>query len=338
VSYSYRAYGFGINSTIPIAGLESCAPDVRGGELFFETGPAPDWAIAGKILPGRVISHRPEDVETLDPSFVLTEHGQGKCFELAYSDGTCFVIDESAHRIWGTFEPPLTPEDLATYFLGPVMGFLLRQRHVTCLHASAVEIWGHAVAFSGDAGQGKSTTAAALALRGIPVLSEDIVPLEESKGCFQAVPGYPRVCLWPDSVTHLLGSPDALPRLTQVWEKRFLPLDGNRANFAAQKRLLSLIYLIAPRMENDSSPRIEKMQPREALLGLVQNTYMNWLLHGEHRANEFDTLWRLVRHTEVRRLVPHMDPRKLGALCDLILKDAEMVLSGKLTMAPLVDR
>ena len=83
----------------------------------------------------------------------------------------------------------------------------------------------------GDAGFGKSTTAAALALRGIPVCSEDIVPLAESHGQFEIIPGYPRVCLWPDSVEMLLGSQSALPLLTSTWEKRYLPLDGGRAKF-----------------------------------------------------------------------------------------------------------
>ena len=84
------------------------------------------------------------------------------------------------------------------------MGFLLRKRHVTSLHASCVEICGQGVAFSGDAGFGKSTTAAALALRGYPVLSEDIVPLKLQEEDIRAVPGYPRICLWPDSVANLL--------------------------------------------------------------------------------------------------------------------------------------
>src|SRR4029077_3802443 len=150
-------------------------------------------------------------------------------------------------RVWGTFQPPLTLEDLATYFLGPVMGFLLRQKHVTCLHGSGVELHEHAVLFSGDAGYGKSTTAAALALRGVPVLSEDILPLELIKGRFWAIPGYPRVCLWPDAVGKLLGNPGALPRLTPTWEKRFLPLDGVRGKFAGEKRPVGLIYLFGER-------------------------------------------------------------------------------------------
>jgi len=322
VSYSYRVYGVGIDSTTSIAGPDLVPQSARRTDLFLETGPEPEWARRACVSPSHVISHRPESEDGADPSFQLIEHGQAECFELAYSDGARFVVDADARRVWGTFRPPLTNADLATYFLGPVLGFILRRRHVTSLHASAVEFFGQAVAFSGDAGFGKSTTAAALALRGVPVLSEDISPLQESAGRFHLFPGYPRVCLWPDSVVHLLGSAEALPQLTPVWEKRFLSLDGVRARFSPEVLPLGLIYLFASRLDGADAPRVEEMRPREALLNLVQNTYMNWLLDREQRAVEFDTLSRLVQQVPVRRIIPHRDADRIPALCELIQKDA----------------
>ena len=326
MSNSYRAYGFGIDSETCIEGLESCEPDVEDVRLRFERGPEPEWVQCRKTLPGRIRSRLPEIERTADPSFVLTEYGNGECYELAYSDGTRFVVNGSVDRVWGTVQPPLTSEDLATYFLGPVMGFLLRQRRVTCLHASGVELNGRGVVFSGDAGYGKSTTAAALALRGVPVFSEDIVPLELTKGSIRVVPGYPRVCLWPDAVEKLVGEKEALPKLTPVWEKRFLPLDGVLAKFSAEKKALGLIYLFADRCSEESAPRIEEVRPREALLKLVQNTYMNWLLDRERRAEEFDALCKVVSEIPVRRIVAHSDATRIGILCELILADAAKTL------------
>lgn len=98
-----------------------------------------------------------------------------------------------------------------------------------------MELRGRAVLFSGDPGYGKSTTAGALALRGVPVLSDDIVPLELTGGEIWATPGYPRECLWPEAVEKLAGTVEALPRLTPVWEKQYLPLDGARGKFAGEK-------------------------------------------------------------------------------------------------------
>ena len=162
------------------------------------------------------------------------------------------------------------------------------------------------------------------------VVAEDIVVLEEAGERFLAVPGYPRVCLWPESVKMLLGSEEALPLIAAGWEKRYLPLDGQRARFAADKLPLGLVYLFADRVEEESAPRIEKLSPREALLLLVENTYMNWLLSRGQRAAEFDTLSRLVQHVPVRRIVAHVRPEKLPELCQLIVQDAgEILRSGK---------
>ncbi len=298
-------------------------------DVLLESGVEPDWVRFGLGLPGRILSHLPESADAVDPSFVLTEHGNGECFHLSYSDGTRFVVDSAARRVWGTYQAPLTADDLATYFLGPVMGFLLRKRHVTSLHASCVEICGQGVAFSGDAGFGKSTTAAALALRGYPVLSEDIVPLKLQEEDIRAVPGYPRICLWPDSVVNLLGSAQALPQLTAVWEKRYLALDGNRAKFFGEEIRLGAIYIFGHRSAEDNTPVVQPMSAREALLDLVKNTYMNWLLDREQRALEFDFLSRLVVRVPVRRITPHTDPKKIPELCSLIVSDAQSLLGKK---------
>lgn len=323
VSYSYRAYGLGVVSSHAIPGLGPArtgigAPDVE----FQQCGEPQSWVDSFLPLPNQTVSHKDEPHGSPDPSFRLIMYGQGSGYELNYSDGTRFLVDARGERVWGTYRPPLTTEDLATYFLGPVMGFLLRRRQVMSLHASAVDIGGRAVCFCGDAGSGKSTTAAAFALRGRPVLAEDIVPLREAGGQVFAVPGYPRVCVWPESAHLLLGSEDALPALTPVWEKRYLDLDGRRARFAAAELPLAVLYLLGERRSESGAPRIEAVTAAAALLYLVQNTYMNWVLDKQQRAAEFDALSRLVRTVAVRRIVPHADPAKLGELCKIIEDDA----------------
>jgi hypothetical protein len=121
----------------------------------------------------------------------------------------------------------------------------------------------------------------------------------------------------------LFGAPDALPRLTPTWEKFFLPLDGGNVKFEDQRRVVSAVYLLGARVADADAPRIETTSAREALLDLVRNTYMNWLLDRSQRAAEFHALAKLVAQVPVRRIVPHLDPGRIGALCDLIVADAE---------------
>jgi hypothetical protein len=327
VTFLYQVYGVGIESNAVISGLEPLE-NISEISLRFESGSAPEWVKDAQQLRGRVLAHRGTEETAGEPTFTLTEYGESEYYGLSYAEGASFLVNQAANRVWGAFEPPLTIEDLATYFLGPVLGFVLRQRHVTCLHASSVELHGQGVVFSGDAGQGKSTTAGALALRGVPVVAEDIVALELTESTIWVRPGYPRVCLWPDAVHKLVGDAEAFPKLTPTWEKRYLPLDGVHGKFAAQKVPLGLIYIFAGRIADANAPWVEEVNPREGLLELVQKTYMNWLLDRERRAKEFHDLWKVVGRIPVRRIFAHEDPSKIGELCDLILTDAARVLGS----------
>ena len=323
MAYPYRAYGLTLSCNTPVPALWQEHTYLKRYDIVLTLGPETDWVREARRLPSRVDHPKSGEIERDNSPFTLTSYGAGEFFELAYGHEARFFVDSAAERIWGACLPPLNQDDVATYLLGPVMGFVLRRRSVLALHASAVCIGGQAVALCGESQAGKSTTAAALALRGIPVLCEDITPLIEEHGKFQVEPGYPRVCLWPDAVEKLFGARDALPRLTPTWEKFFLPLDGGNAKFAEQRRVISAVYLLAPRVEEARAPRIETMSARAALLELVQNTYMNWLLDRRQRAAEFDALGKLVAQVPVRRIVPHLDPGRIGALCELIVTDAE---------------
>jgi hypothetical protein len=97
------------------------------------------------------------------------------------------------------------------------------------------------------------------------------------------------------------------------------------AKFQETRQPLSVVYLLAPRVSEARAPWIEDLGSREALLALVQNTYMNWLLDRDGRASEFDVLARLVTNVRVRKIVPHADPHRINAMCELIFNDAEAI-------------
>jgi hypothetical protein len=333
-SYSYRAaYGLSLSSDTPIPGLLSDKTNFVCPSLSVSLGPTPDWVRLGVSLSPSQHFPAPGTLQSDNPAFTLTSFGDDEFFQLSYSDGVRFVIDRATTRLWATYPPPLTIDDMATYLLGPVMGFILRRRNVLALHASSVSIAGQAFCLCGVAGSGKSTTAAALALAGVPVLAEDVSALREDRGALFVEPGYPRVCLWPDSVKELLGA-DGLARLTPTWEKCYLALDGGRATFESQSKPLGAVYLLSPRVSDNRAPWVEDVtNTREGLLELVQNTYMNWLLDQQQRAVEFDALSRLVKRVPIRRIVPHADASRIPALCDLIRTDAERIASGRLAVA-----
>ena len=216
---------------------------------------------------------------------------------------------------------PLTREDAATYLLGPILGFVLRRRGITCLHASAVAIDGEAIALVGSGGAGKSTTAACFAQRGYPVLCDDVSALELRGESFFVRSAYPRVCLWPNAVQSLFGRPDTLPRLTPNWEKCYLPLGADGRQFQREPLRLRAIYLLAGRSAEARVPVFERVPSASGLIALVQNTYMNYLLDPILRAREFDLLGRLLERVPLRQVTPHPNPAELPRLCEAIVAD-----------------
>ena len=246
---------------------------------------------------------------------------------LFYGDGVRFAIECRGREVWADWPDDYALEDACTYLLGPVMGFVLRLRGTVCLHASAVAIGDCAVALVGVPGAGKSTTAAAFACTGFPVLSDDVVALTDKTMQFLVQPGYPRVNLWPDSVVSLFGSEDALPRITPTWNKRYMTLGQDGHHFASNPLLLGAIYILDSRDGACSGPVVEEASAEDAFMALVANTYVNYLLDQEMRRIEFDVLSRLVSKTPIRRVRPSADPTAIFGLCDAVATDASRVIS-----------
>jgi len=324
VAVTHSAFGLLINSNLPIPGL-SVIDSNNPGDIEIRVGIPP--------FPG---NEHPEEYLFFESSY-LSESGQpilriwklanGGLLHLAYYDGVEFWLDHKGRRVWATWTETSSLEEMATYLIGPVLGFLLRLRGITCLHASAVVLESRAVAFVGSAGAGKSTTAATLAQRGCPVLTDDIVSVAEREGKSYVMPSFPFISLWPESVDALYGSVESLPRFTPDWEKRRLSLESGQLKFQKQPLSLGAIYLFGDRTDAPG-PYIEDIPAQTVLLGLVANSYATNLLDLEMRAREFEVLGRLVASVPVRRLCLPKEATRPDQLCDLIRQDCRSILKS----------
>lgn len=256
-----------------------------------------------------------------EPAFQVWSGSEPDYFRLRYADGTGFLIDKNGRWVSATWPESSTLEDTATYLLGPVMGLVLHLRGVPCLHASAIAIGDRAIALVGAAGAGKSTTAAAFAQRGYPVLSDDILALARQGSEFFVWPTHPHLRLWPESVELLFDSADALPRITPNWEKRYLDLTGDGFYFQETPLPLAAIYILHGRQASTAAPGVALASGAESLTTLVGHTYAGTLLEPSVRAAEFDFLADLMAAVPVRRVTRHGNPAQVEALCDLILND-----------------
>ena len=322
--HGYAAFGLSIRANLPIPGLLAEGPCGGIGSASCVTVTL--GALPPDIPPdarGRVL-FAAETLEHGVPSLTVHELEAGGSVLFRYADGTTFVIEQDGTRVWATWPTQLSVADTATYLLGPVMAFVLRARGVLSLHAGVAELSESAVAVAGGPEAGKSTILAALALRGARVLGDDVAPVDDEGGRLRVHPSYPRVRLWNDSVARLFGSPEALPLLTPTWEKRYFDVH-DRGLFVDRPRRLAAVFVLGERVASAAAPRVQPLGRREAFAAVLAHLHTVWMLPASPQDTVFRLASRIAQEIPVARVIPHDDPARLPALCDLIVREAERV-------------
>ena len=321
----YVLFGLVVQSSRAIPGLiprpTSSLVDIA---IEFGASPSDDKSASGETLWYQTTA---VDSQSEKPALQIWDLPDRNLLRLDYFDGTKFWLDRPGRRLWVLWPEDSSASVAASYLLGPVLGIVLRLRGATCLHGSAVEIDGNAALFVGPPGAGKSTTAAALALRGHPVLSDDIVALKEKADSFTVLPAYPHLCLWPDAVGMLFGSPEALPRLAEDSEKRRFALAGSKARFQSEAAIISRVYLLGERQMGSLS-LLRQVPSQEALMCLISNVFAANIPSERLRAQEFVSLGKLLSQVRVQRIHAHTEG--LTGLCEAIERD----VSRESTLSP----
>jgi len=317
---AYTLCGLHLASTCTIPGL-AASESSSDLDVLVSLQEMPEWLTEAIRSRGRLWHASSYRSETGDSALTIWTLADGAYFWFRYCDGTEFVVDRAGTRVWAAWPDALTLEDAATYLLGPIWGFVLRLRGHICLHAGAVAIGDRAIALAGPPGAGKSTTTAALAKLGFPVLCDDLVPLRDEGGVFSIVPSYPCLRLWPTSVSALFGSAEALPPLTPNWDKRSLDLTANGYRFGTDPLPLAAIYVLGDRSPQIDAPLVSVLAGHAALIALIANTYSNLLPDTGTRTPALRLLGRMAARLPVRRVTPHADVAHLPALCRAILDD-----------------
>ncbi|HYL69093.1 MAG TPA: hypothetical protein VEX69_08000 [Candidatus Limnocylindria bacterium] len=318
MSFNYSVFGLSLHSNVSIPGLKPADAPRQAADVDVHLGLPPSTQSDISIKSGVLTFVSSELDATGEPALRIWQVADGICLYLAYCDGTEFWLDRKGTSVWARWPDTSSLEDAATFLLGPVLGLLLRLRGVTCLHASAVAFDDHAVAFVGDEGAGKSTTAAAFARHGYPIISDDVVAIVERDGAFYVLPAYPYLSLWPDSVKILYGPNKTLPTFSANWDKRVLSLAEDRLRFEERSLPLGAIFILGERTSESAAPFLETPTAQESLVALVANSYATGMLDKEMRAAEFSLLGRILASVPVRRVRPHEESTQTDRMCEVI--------------------
>lgn len=305
--FFYQIYGITLSSNRQLPGLMAISPAPADIEFeLTETGPvvspqpATGWQINREQKP--------------DGTYELSYGGNGMVE---------FQISPSRQKISARTNLPL-PE-VTAILLGAVLGSALRLRGTVCLHSSVIAVGNKAIALIGAKGAGKSTTAAAFAKRGYPILADDVAVLTEKDNSFLLHPGYPRLRLWPNAVNAVYGSEVGLSRVMRQIDKRYVELNAENAvqwRFQAQPANLAAIYFLEPRQLELANPAIAPIPSKIGLMMLLEHCYPYFLtLDRDRQYREFIFLGRLAATVPLRKVDRPDELTKLPQICDAILDD-----------------
>ena len=155
----YKAYGLRIASELPLPPLQPLSP-----------GPV-DLVIKRGHLP-QAPSFNETKIYRANLNARFAQQGSDQLW-LNWSPRLSFMALNGNQLMVDT---SLTDEDVISLFtLSEALGLILFQKGYFLLHGSAVRIGADGIVFLGQPGAGKSTTVAAFAQQGCPIISDDLV-------------------------------------------------------------------------------------------------------------------------------------------------------------------
>jgi hypothetical protein len=191
------------------------------------------------------------------------------------------------------------------------------------LHGSVVGTKAGAIAFLGYSGLGKSTLAARLGQRGLPVLSDDCCLIVRTRGGFDVVPSYPGVRLKPDAIAQAFGDGHPGESVAHYSTKRRV---GGRHDlpFSDQPVPLLRLYAIAPldQLKSAGDVAIAPRSPRQALYDIIDYTFHLDIGFAPRIRETFVLAGDLVESHGVRGLVYPWHHGAIDRIVDAVLADS----------------
>jgi hypothetical protein len=294
--HSYAAYGLGIHSTFQLPELPVAACPER--DVLIRHGRVGQVGVKAGCRDNRY-DIAPQEAR-------ICWQGYGAYLVRA---GREIVVEPDPNAADSTIRVPL---------LGMCLALLLVQRGLLVLHASAVSLAGGAVAFVGEKGHGKSTMAATLFGRGHPLITDDVLAIDDSNptGAALVWPAYPQFKLLPESVVAALGEdPNALSRLAPLYDKL---TRGASERFASEPLPLRAVYVLA----GGPTPTTRPLSLQDATIQVIANSlagrYGSFLLRGGDAAAHLRRCAALVRRVRVERLERPLSLSLLPRVAELV--------------------
>ncbi|WP_144096684.1 hypothetical protein [Croceicoccus sediminis] len=231
--------------------------------------------------------------------FVLRDEG----FACRYRKGEGITVQ---------LDDPTKAGLLDLFLAGSIHSAVAAINGYTALHASAVEVDGKAIAFTGPPGAGKSTTAAAMRARGLAIVADDTLVVDMAGPHPMCLPGHKRLKLWPDSVA-MTGTP-AFEQVSEDYPKIFAAEEPSEIDMP-----LPLGAIVTVEAGDELAFDPVRGAARIAVLDDDHYTAQHRVMaQGQDRARRLTDLARLANAVPVYRFVRPLDAGRFGPTHDFL--------------------
>lgn len=282
-SFLYHIYGLRISSEIEL-------PEASGTE--------PELGDQAKVDVVIRRGHPPREVRSFRAMAGEFEVGESQIHLRVPGLGRFFMDRGEVMTVEAT--PAASQHKLRVYILGMALGALLHQRGFLVLHGGACVVGEGASGFLGYSGAGKSTTTSALAARGYPILTDDLMAIHFSESShLEVFPGLPTVKLWPDTADALFPGKGA-PFAQGSFFKRRVHLPQS---FADHPKRLQNLFILSWSMPETTPVTCVRVEPMQAIAEVRKQSFHPELISPMGRDHAFlDQAARLIRSCPVWRL------------------------------------
>ena len=242
---------------------------------------------------------------------------------LRFNELADFFISFDGKKVIYKPSPEVPSETIWHLFLDQVVPLIINLRGGEALHASSVLTERGAIAFIGATGLGKSTLAGTFMQAGSPLLTDDYLSLLEQKKEIYAVPAYPSLRLWEDSLAWLFGNNGDKKPVAHYTEKLRVDIERNTAEYCTEPQLLKRLYVIVDlsKCERNTDISVNNLSPRDSLIALVRCSFRLDVTDRGMLARQFHFLERVASRVSVRRLIYPREFNHLPAVREAILND-----------------
>ena len=254
---------------------------------------------------------------------VLSLAQQGADYWLRFPYLADFLLETAAGRILVATNPVADDNTLEHLLLDQVLPRFLAHRSQLLAHASSATLGSRHALFLGPSGWGKSTLAGLLQRHGYTVFSDDCVQLCIANGRCEALPTYPSLRLYSDSLDALVPTPPQTGPVASYSEKVRVALALPDTGQIAVP--VDAIFLLGDPAEGGDTPRVSLLGPSQTCQALIAHSFRLDLSDRDGNAAHFARCAAVVNSVPAFKLDYRRDFCQSSALVGAILKQLSPV-------------